>query len=210
VLQDVMTMPTEYTITNVVEDTGRDLWHITYQSTGGELRHHVFPKSTLDWRAAEYGIDPSDTATLLDIVLHEPFVPNPDDPVTGTDDPAAAAGLVSPAPSISRSVLSGDLIPLVPTTLYTAESVEQAREAHLLRIQHAKTSRARISAPKGRQDPLAPIRQRGVDPERVAVLADQVDRLRRRLKGERVPDRDALSLPQDDALARRAKEARDA
>lgn len=200
-------MAIDYTITNVAEDTERDLWHITYQSASGEVRHHVFPKNTLDWRAAEYGIDPGDTATLLDIVLHEPFAPHPDDPITGADDPVAAAGLLSPAVASRGAASPGDL---VSTTLYTAESTEQAREAHLLRIQHAKVNRARVSAPKGRKDPLAPIRQRGVDPERVAVLADQVNRLRRRLKGERVPDRDALSLPQDDALTRRAKEARDA
>ena len=35
---------------------------------------HVFPKDTLEWRAAEYGIDPADTQTLLDIVLFEPHI----------------------------------------------------------------------------------------------------------------------------------------
>lgn len=37
------------------------------------LQLHVFPPETLEWRAAEYGIDPEDTDTLLDIVLNEPF-----------------------------------------------------------------------------------------------------------------------------------------
>jgi len=35
---------------------------------------HVFPADTLEWRAAEYEIDPSDLDTLLDIVLWEPFL----------------------------------------------------------------------------------------------------------------------------------------
>lgn len=39
---------------------------------------HHFPLDTLEWRAAEYEIDPSDTAKLLDIVLTEPFI-TPDD-----------------------------------------------------------------------------------------------------------------------------------
>lgn len=39
---------------------------------------HVFPDDTLEWRAAEYGIDPADTETLLDMVLWEPHLPEPD------------------------------------------------------------------------------------------------------------------------------------
>lgn len=35
---------------------------------------HLIPKEAMEWRAAEYGIDPADTDTLLDIVLHEPHV----------------------------------------------------------------------------------------------------------------------------------------
>ena len=41
---------------------------------------HAFPVDTLEWRAAEYGIDPADLDTLLDIVLHEPFLGEPDQP----------------------------------------------------------------------------------------------------------------------------------
>lgn len=37
-----------------------------------------FPLDTLEWRAAEYDIDPSDTATLLDIVLAEAFMTTED------------------------------------------------------------------------------------------------------------------------------------
>lgn len=35
---------------------------------------HFFPPDTLEWRAAEYGIDPSDVDTLMDIVLAEPYL----------------------------------------------------------------------------------------------------------------------------------------
>ncbi|MFE9064940.1 hypothetical protein [Streptomyces violaceusniger] len=192
-------MPVEYTITGVAEDAERDLWHVTYQNTAGELRHHVFPKNTLEWRAAEYGIDPGDVDTLLDIVLHEPHAPHPDDRLSADDDPAVAAGLFSPAPASRGTVRAGDP---VPTTLYTAETVEQAREAHLLRIQHTKANRVRISAPKGRKDPFDAIRQRGIDPERVAAMRDHVDRTRRRLRGEQLSDR--VGLPIDPGIARRA------
>jgi len=35
---------------------------------------YIFPKDTMEWRVAEYGIDPADTQTLLDIILFEPHV----------------------------------------------------------------------------------------------------------------------------------------
>lgn len=35
---------------------------------------YIFPRDTLEWRAAEYGIDPADVETLLDIVLWEPHM----------------------------------------------------------------------------------------------------------------------------------------
>jgi hypothetical protein len=43
---------------------------------------HIFPYDTLEWRAAEYGIDPSDVDTLLDVVLAEPYL-SPEDWSTG-------------------------------------------------------------------------------------------------------------------------------
>ncbi len=41
---------------------------------------HVFPQDTLEWRAAEYEIDPADTDTLLDMVLWEPLLDEDDEP----------------------------------------------------------------------------------------------------------------------------------
>lgn len=35
---------------------------------------HMIPRDAIEWRAAEYGIDPSETDTLLDIILHEPHI----------------------------------------------------------------------------------------------------------------------------------------
>lgn len=48
-----------------------DCWHVVTRATDGHGLTHVFPKSTLEWRAAEYGLDPADVDTLLDVVLHE-------------------------------------------------------------------------------------------------------------------------------------------
>lgn len=35
---------------------------------------HVFPLDTLEWRIAEYGLDPADLDTVLDMVLAEPWL----------------------------------------------------------------------------------------------------------------------------------------
>lgn len=172
-------MPTEYTITSVTEDAEKALWHVLYEDASGDVRGHVFPMNTLAWRAAEYGIDPADIDQLLDIVLHEPFAPHPDDPLTRDDDPVRAAGITSPAPAARGKVRAGDP---VPTTLYTAETTEKAREAHLMRIEHAKVHRARVVAPPGKKDPLSPIRNLGLDAEGVAELARRVDEHRRRIR----------------------------
>lgn len=50
-------------------------WLVTQTHTednGTSTRHvHAFPLDTLEWRVAEYGIDPADVDTLLDVVLTE-------------------------------------------------------------------------------------------------------------------------------------------
>lgn len=44
---------------------------------------YVFPTDTLEWRSAEYGIDPTDIDTLLDMVVVEPYL-TPQDWAAGT------------------------------------------------------------------------------------------------------------------------------
>lgn len=72
----------------VTTDTssGLPLWVVDgmqHHDDGSSIRlRHTFPQDTLEWRAAEYGIDPADTATLLDIVLAEPYL-TPDDWAAG-------------------------------------------------------------------------------------------------------------------------------
>jgi len=48
-----------------------DCWYVITRAPGDGGITHVFPKAILEWRAAEYGIDPQDTGTLLDVILHE-------------------------------------------------------------------------------------------------------------------------------------------
>lgn len=66
------------TIESVDYDSQRQVWlaAITVTDDAGTTTRfgHAFPADAMEWRAAEYGIDPSDTATLLDIVLAEPHL----------------------------------------------------------------------------------------------------------------------------------------
>lgn len=66
-------MPDEYVVEEVAEATtggGAEIWRITMRRPDGELVHHLTPKGTLEWRAAEYGYD--DPAQILDMILHAP------------------------------------------------------------------------------------------------------------------------------------------
>ncbi|MGY0062853.1 hypothetical protein ACWY4P_41010 [Streptomyces sp. LZ34] len=151
-------MPIHYTIVDVAEDNDRGLWQVTYQGSAGEERHHLFPKATLEWRAAEYGLD--DVEEILDIILHEPYAPTeqPEGPMSLLAAPAKTAG--RPAPRI---------------TLYIAESTAQARDAHRQHIADIKADHVRINSPKG-ADPLDHIRRRhGITADGLRAKREQVD-----------------------------------
>ncbi|MFF4552702.1 hypothetical protein [Streptomyces sp. NPDC001422] len=168
-------------------------WAVDMIKPDGTGHRHVFPKVTLEYRAAEYDIDPTAVDQLLDIVLHEPYAPHPDDPLKG-EDPAAEAGLLSPALVSRGAARKGDLI---PTTLYTAPDAATAREAHLLRIEHGKANNVRVHAGlrKGKTDPLDVIRRNhGVDPARVAVKARAIEHRRLVAQG-RAPQPQSAPAP---------------
>ncbi|MEU3281584.1 hypothetical protein [Streptomyces antibioticus] len=109
------------------------------------------PTIALDWRAAEYGIDPTDTDTLLEILLHEPFMELAED--EDGQRPRWADGSVD---------------------LLTAENTTIAREAHVAR---AKASRVRIDVRNAAG--LAPIRAtHQPDPDRIRAMREAIDTTR--------------------------------
>lgn len=71
----------------VTEQRNGELWEVFVHGTDDEgvtrlLGGHTFPKEVLESRAAEYDLDPQDTATLLEIVLIEPHL-SPEEWATG-------------------------------------------------------------------------------------------------------------------------------
>lgn len=75
-------MRIQHTDATLIVDGEQPMWVVdgTRTADDGTVQRfrHMFPVDTTEWRAAEYGIDPADTATLLDIVLAEPHLSEED------------------------------------------------------------------------------------------------------------------------------------
>lgn len=72
-----MPEPIHITAVATLDVGGRPCWVVRQRRGDGGDHAHVFPPETLAWRAIEYGIDPADTDTLLELILHEPHMASP-------------------------------------------------------------------------------------------------------------------------------------
>ncbi|WP_157519043.1 hypothetical protein [Herbidospora mongoliensis] len=168
-----------------VGDGGNPMWGVYQVRPDGRNWIHVFPHSTLEWRCAEYGIDHEDTATLLDVILHEPFIPDPNDPLVWAD-PTAEEVL---------KVIHG-----LPTVATPRVSDTDRLQAHLARVAAVKEHRVRLaparradrqaalvyigSERRAPTDPLDPIRTlTRLDPVRVAGRRMAVEWQRAQMAG---------------------------
>lgn len=91
-IQDQLTGP--QVVSSDVMDTPRGPWArvVTLDPADAGPRLAAFPLEALEWRAAEYGVDPHDVDALLDIVLHEPYLA--EEPVAYTAPTVHAARAV--------------------------------------------------------------------------------------------------------------------
>jgi hypothetical protein len=117
-------------------DGSEPIWCV-YQfapAEGVEI-HHALPHTLLEWRAAMYGINADDVTTLLDVAVHEPYIPDASD-VLSRADPTAAAVL---------QATHG-----LPTCWTPGVPDEERLAAHLARIAAVKEHRVRLEpAPQG-------------------------------------------------------------
>ncbi|WP_431681240.1 hypothetical protein [Kitasatospora sp. KL5] len=140
-------MPEQYRVVDasVVRVGTTECWQVRQQRPDGGHHLTVFPTSSLEWRAAEYDIDHTTTAginQILDILLHEPFVP---DPIEHRErDPAAAKGFTAPSTQALHGLQVGEEAPI---TLHNAPDRATARAAHLERIAHTKRTRIHVVSP---------------------------------------------------------------
>lgn len=138
-----MSDPRIHTVDSVGErlTRGAPRWTVHMVDQDGNGLGYVVPKDMLEWRAAEYGL--TDVDEILDIVLHEPWIPDQPD----RDDAALRAGLVTSARPDAE-----------PVTLFNAASTADALAAHRLRIADIKQTRVRVGPPDKGRDPLDVIR----------------------------------------------------
>ncbi|MFB6776484.1 hypothetical protein ACFCX0_03425 [Streptomyces sp. NPDC056352] len=124
-------------------------WEVAFVKPDGNGHKVLMPQNILEWRAAEYGIDPTDTETLLDIVLHEPHLPVEE---PGEDEPQAM-----------RYTDGGP-------TLWEADSTTKARDAHLARVAACPV---RIDLTGTELDPVR--ESHSPDMDRVETMRETVD-----------------------------------
>ncbi|MFI6813287.1 hypothetical protein ACIBG7_12785 [Nonomuraea sp. NPDC050328] len=162
----------------IIPDGAEPMWGVYFVQPDTAMHGtHSFPHVTFEWRAAEYGIDPEDVDTLLDVILYEPYIPNPDDALAW-QQPETAKILAA-----TRG-LPTCWTPGVPDHERLAAHQERLRQVKLHRLTlepAARTDRqgalefvgSRRMAPT---DPLDPIRsQTRLDPVRVAARRLAVD-----------------------------------
>jgi hypothetical protein len=127
---------------------GTPCWLVIMNRENGLKMGHLMPQEIIDNRAAEYGLDPADIDSILEIILHEEHLPMVEDPVTGTVKHEDDDQVVT-----------------------SAESTTQAREAHLARLK-----KSRVSVKVKGSKPLDKIRKgHRSDPDRLAKLKEHFD-----------------------------------
>lgn len=104
-------MPEEWTIqqSGAEQVSGTPCWTVTLLRPDGNCHAYLMPTTILEWRAAEYGVDPADVDALMELILHEPHIPMIDD---GSGPRYADGG----------------------PDLLSAESTSAARDAHAARV----------------------------------------------------------------------------
>ncbi|MGW2160421.1 hypothetical protein [Nonomuraea sp. NPDC001699] len=113
-------------------DGAEPIWCVyRFQPPAGMEIHHAIPHALLEWRCALYGLDPDDVPTLLDIVLHEPYIPGGNDVFTRTD-PGAVKVLEA-----TRGL---------PTCWTPGIPEHERRAAYLERIRLVKEHRVQLEA----------------------------------------------------------------
>lgn len=142
-------MPEKWTVGGIVSRTigVTECWEVQLVRPDGTVGNHIMPISILEWRAAEYGIDPTDVDTLMEVILHEPHM--------------------APADDTQHSVAAAEDGP----DLWAADNTDTARAAHLARV---KSCPVQIGVRGSKA--LAPIRARHrPDPDRIRAMREAVD-----------------------------------
>lgn len=165
---------------DVALEESHDRWRIALTITADDGTStrlmYLLPLDAMEWRAAEYQIDPADTATLLDIVMAEPHL-TPADWAAGTTlhdapdietarrDHIARCAAVKLRHRLSTRV-AGSVLARVQseslmdrdTIAVKAEFVAHVRQSRAAAARRRATSTSRADALRRRLFPPAPPR----------------------------------------------------
>lgn len=144
---------------------------------------HVFPADTLEWRAAEYGIDPSDTDMLLRVVLYEPLIDHRhDDPLHLYQAPTVEAARehhltrVGAAMAAHPLVDAGDALAVVHRHAPMHPGALAVKRQHVAQVRaHVARGRAAYASSTD-QERLAGLRQQLARPQPPGPPAPQAKR----------------------------------
>lgn len=168
-----------YAINNglVIDREPTDWWMIVTRDQDGQTYTYALPACTFENLAVEYGLPEDDLDELMRIAMLQLHIPDPDAPEHAERDPAAAKGLMRRGR---------------PVTFGNAASTEQARQAHLERVNWVEQNAVRVDWPKpgarrmSRALDLDPDRDVEVEPHtRLAALKAQYQPDKQRMERKR-------------------------
>jgi hypothetical protein len=162
-------------ITDMVHGSIGACWNIIIRKSDGTIHSHIMPKSIFAIRAVEYDMDvDADFDAILEMILHEPFMQDPN-ALPAEEDVAGAAGY-------NTKIADGTKR---PATLFTAETIKDAREAHRMRVEDTKKNRRHIDHSSLSTSDKQRLRQGHLDaPSKVLRgLKDQIGLQRREIRG---------------------------
>lgn len=148
---------------DLIDQGGQRCWLLGLEvdrGDGPQMLAYLLPEDTLEWRAAELGIDPDDRTALLDIVLHEPFLP-------------------ADAPDVEPPADQAEARARHLAKVRAVRGKGRVRGATGDSPYKPAARRADVLADSGTEDPLVVLRREmPVDPEFVAVKAEHVAAIR--------------------------------
>jgi hypothetical protein len=166
-------------VDDVALEDSHDRWRIAITITADDGTTtrllHLLPIDTMEWRAAEYGIDPGDTATLLDIVLAEPHL-TPADWSSGTklhDAPDIATARRDHIARCAAVKLRHRLATRVAGSVLERVRSESLMDAEAIAVKTEFVAKVREST--------------AAEARRLAASTSRADALRRRLFGPDLP-----------------------
>ncbi|HUR06292.1 MAG TPA: hypothetical protein VM347_27340 [Nonomuraea sp.] len=130
----------EWVITEVrlcQAEEGTTYWALDLLRPDGVTILQVMPTGLMESLSAEYNIPPDDIDQLLDIALHQPFLPVPRrDRELAVSSALGAARLTAAAANVQAEP--------EPVTLWNAPTIDDARQSLLARIKELKQTKVRV------------------------------------------------------------------